>query len=170
ALPPELVFIYAMRPDLQQSYDIGTGSGASAFLLWWLSFGAADFADLSELVDRAIMRDLHWAQMPAIASAGQLSLTPLMAAIRHERSDLRSAFDVSSADGMAAFWRWWMAEAVRDYRETIDPSAPPVKDQHIPDALAMLPSHLVGDPETSRNSDLIRSDEVNNLGPDPDFK
>src|ERR1019366_3890370 len=115
ALPPELVFIYAMRPDLQQSYDIGTGSGASAFLLWWLSFGAADFADLSELVDRAIMRDLHWAQMPALASAGQRSLTPLMAAIRHERSDLRSAFDVSSADGMAAFWRWWMAEAVRDY-------------------------------------------------------
>jgi glycosyltransferase involved in cell wall biosynthesis len=80
-LPNELVFVRAMRPDLQQLFDTRTEEGTSALATWWIESGAKEYPGLVlrlNEVPEVGFDDSSTARAhsPAEISSGRVALCP----------------------------------------------------------------------------------------------
>ncbi|WP_041802168.1 glycosyltransferase [Rhodopseudomonas palustris] len=112
--PDSMAIFYSARRDLQVNFDITTGQGVGDFVYWWLLYGRADAPQYADAVDSKLATALHLRHLAGMSASGRLALTPLLALIHARREELQRLFDVSTPEGIAGVWYWWMTEGQRE--------------------------------------------------------
>ena len=99
--------IYTAHPDLQKIFDWRTENGLAEMTFWWLDYGRRAYPELQQVIDNRILHALHTRCFSVHLNKEKNQLTPLLSILWGRRDDLRKAFDVTKAEGMAGMWRWW---------------------------------------------------------------
>ncbi|NTJ02499.1 glycosyltransferase [Agrobacterium rhizogenes] len=105
-------------PSFQLQYDIETDIGLDKLVYWWLRHGRHTFEGLSAAIDPHFLFETHLSILAEDKNFA--SNSPLFQIIQRHREDIRDLHDISTQEGILAFWNWWLQSGRAEYFGDLD--------------------------------------------------
>ncbi len=173
AITPLLALLWRRRPDLHSVFDLERQEGRDGLVHWWLSEGQGLRPEVSTLVTQALIRQLHDEPLGDVRVGEGLLVTPLLALLWRQRSDLNSALDLGTSEGRDGLVYWWLSEGQKLYPALAPAARRLVEVYHVADLARMAevdriePTRLLGvlcrSRPDLRSLDLVERDGVDRL-------
>ena len=111
-----LLYIYELRTDIQEHYDIKTLEGVIGFNQWFYLYGIKEHklenvlsTEIIDALNEPLLDFLHPIQKPELPN-----LSPLMFFVWSAREDIKTSFDLNNAEGRNHFLSWFFLQGVAD--------------------------------------------------------
>ncbi|AUN33968.1 glycosyltransferase family 4 protein [Niveispirillum cyanobacteriorum] len=105
-----MVFVRAMRRDLQEYFDLRTAKGQQSFVCWYFTHGPAELG-LARYFTDAQKRLLN---EPYGQTTGDVPISRLMWWVWLRRDDVQQAFPLDSRSGRTGFVNWFFAHGIAE--------------------------------------------------------
>ncbi|WP_152095049.1 hypothetical protein, partial [Rhizobium dioscoreae] len=100
-------------PSFQLQYDIETDIGLDKLVYWWLRHGRHTFEGLSAAIDPHFLFETHLSILAE--DKNFVPNSPLFQIIQRHREDITDLHDISTQEGILAFWNWWLQFGRAEY-------------------------------------------------------
>lgn len=112
SVPSALVSVWVgAGKQFQETYPLDEAKGLDGLIHWWLLEGVREFPGLADVINDALVQELHLRPVAQGSGAESIQISPLIALIVRCRPDL-----AMYADKPQLAWQWWVFNGMEFYR------------------------------------------------------
>ncbi len=109
-----MYLVWVIREDLRDAFDLGTENGVLAYWGWWLTHGRREYPGVPFCLNEEL-RSFFAEPADKVIQVSPVPIPRMLHLIWSYREDLRDAFDLTTENGVLAYWGWWLTHGRREY-------------------------------------------------------